>query len=426
MRASIFSLFVFFVVFLTACGDDDPLVLNPNSSPPVVNDTELNNPSVTPPVDGPSSNNPPVDTDPSQLRNDLGMPVPNPFTSLVVQDPFAGSLRDLENFPISYIISGGVPKDGIPALTNPNFVSPGRVGYMRADDFVLGVVINGEAKAYPHNIGWRHEIVNDHVGGHPVTVTFCPLTGTGLVFDAENANGESLELGVSGLLFNNNLIMYDRRDKTTLYPQMYFTGIEGPRQGETLNLLPVVETTWSAWQKLHPDTQVVAGGSYALNAYEVYPYGNYRTNDNYLLFGLFPDITENFNGFSTIFDMKDRVLGVRLEGEVKAYPFKNMGNRQVINDQVGRVSIAVVWDRGARLAIPFARHLGDQILSFEIVESSGFPFHIKDLETSTVWNLNGLAIEGPLAGQRLTQVPAHNSFWFAWVTFWQETNVWQP
>jgi hypothetical protein len=424
MRVAIFSLVVFSVVLLAACGDDDPLLLNPNAAPPVEPETPSNNPTGNePPANDPSPNNPPVDRDPSQLRSDLGTSMPNPYTPLVALDPFAGSSRNLENFPTSYIVSGGVSKDGIPALTSPKFVSPGQVGYMRADDFVLGVVINGEAKAYPHNIGWRHEIVNDRVGGHSVVVTFCPLTGTGLVFDAENDNGESLRLGVSGLLFNNNLIMYDRRDNSTLYPQMYFTGIDGPRKGETLKLLPVVETTWSAWQKLHPDTRVVAGAS---SSYQVYPYGNYRTDDNYLLFGLFPDITDNFNSFSTVFNTKDRVLGVRLAGESKAYPFDVMGSRQVIHDQVGGVDLAVVWDRGTRLAIPFAREVSDQILSFEVVESGGFPFHIRDVETNTVWNLNGLAIEGPLAGQRLTQVPAHNSFWFAWVTFWQETNVWQP
>jgi hypothetical protein len=137
--------------------------------------------------------------------------------------PFTGSL--LQSFPLSQVVSGGVPKDGIPALTNPPAVDPSGVGFLAEEDLVLGLVIDGVARAYPENLGWRHEIVNDEIGGHSFSVTFCPLTGTGLVFEA--ADGGPLELGVSGRLFNNNLVMYDRRDGETLYPQLYFTGVSG-------------------------------------------------------------------------------------------------------------------------------------------------------------------------------------------------------
>ena len=108
--------------------------------------------------------------------------------------------------------------------------------YLRPDDLVLGVVINGEARAYPHNIGWWHEIVNDKIGGRAISVTFCPLTGTGLVFDATDAYGGQFQLGVSGLLLNTNLVMYARRDGDTLYPQMAFKAICGPRRGLSLQL----------------------------------------------------------------------------------------------------------------------------------------------------------------------------------------------
>ncbi len=146
------------------------------------------------------------------------------------------------------ILESGELRNGIPALTDPVFVSANdpAAGYLLEDDIVLGIARNGEVKAYPNNIGLAHEIVNDLVGGEPVIVTLCPLTGTGMVFNGENSSGR-IFVGVSGLLFNNNLVMHDRRDpgdNATLYPQMLSVGVAGPREGNELALQPLIETTW--------------------------------------------------------------------------------------------------------------------------------------------------------------------------------------
>ena len=408
---------------LSACGDDGGKS-NPSAAPGT--DVGQNTP---PPAAGPDASAPIADAPPASAAlppgpPDSGSPVPNDFTPLITAAPFASSGRSLASFPLDQIVGGGPPKDGIPALTNPPFAAS--ASFLSDDDLVLGVVINGEAKAYPHNIGWWHEIVNDRVGGHPVSVTFCPLTGTGLVFDARAEDGGQFELGVSGLLFNNNLIMYDRRDGSTLYPQLYFTAIDGPRQGESLDLLPVAETRWGTWKRLYPDTQVVASGSYRQSQYTRYPYDDYRTNNSYLIFGLSPRLSANPNPASAAFAVKDRVLGLRLNGRAKAYPFDSMGSRRIINDRVGGTEIAVLWDRGTHLALPYSRWVGEDLLTFDIDQSDGFPFNMVDRETGTRWNANGVALEGPLQGKRLTQIPAHNSMWFAWVTFWQDTDVWSP
>ena len=366
----------------------------------------------------------PIGSGPDVLEPSVGLfELPLPWGA---NEPLIGSYLDVGSFPFREVVSGGPPKDGIPALNNPTFVGALGVNYLSENDLVLGVVINGEARAYPHNIGWWHEIVNDVVGDHPISVTFCPLTGTGLVFDAEDENGGQFELGVSGLLFNNNLIMYDRRDDTSLYPQIYFTGVQGPRTGESLKLLPVVETTWATWKRLHPDTRVIAGNTGWSRDYTRYPYGGYRTNDDAFLFGLNPSLPSNLNDFASAYGAKDGVLGVRLNGQAMAYSFADMGAQAVVNHQVGGVDIAVVWDQANYLAIPYARYANGQTLSFDLELSSGFPFNLRDRETGTLWDIKGTAVEGPLAGAQLTQVPAHNSFWFAWVTFWQDTGVWQP
>ena len=419
-KISVSGMIGFLIISFAGCGggeDKSPLASPMPSTPSSGGVAEG---STTPESNGESTQAGTVGSSDSSpiLGGGTGM---GPATSLPtpsgLNPSFAGNFLDVNSFPLDLIVSGGPPKDGIPALTNPAFGAD--ASYLTDQDLVLGVFINGVARAYPHNIGWWHEIVNDEIGGEFIAVTFCPLTGTGLVFDATDEQGEQFELGVSGLLFNTNLIMYDRRDRTTLYPQMTFTGLQGPREGQALRLLPMVETTWGTWKSLHPDTQVVAEGPYSAARYGSYPYGNYRTNDGLFLFPLTPALG-SFDG------AKDMILGVRLDGEAKAYPYEKMEHQAIINDQVGGVEIAVLWDRESSLAIPYARQVGDQVLSFELHTDGGFPFLLRDRETQSLWNVNGQAIEGPLEGQQLTQVPAHNSMYFAWITFWQNSEVWVP
>jgi len=340
--------------------------------------------------------------------------------------PFQGSKLDIDSFPTRNFATGNT-KDSIPAITNATFVGPAEIDYLLEDDLVLGLVVDGIARAYPENILWWHEIINDEIGGYPVSVTLCPLTGTGLAFKA--ADGAPFELGVSGLLFNSNLIMYDRRDNETLYPQIYFTGISGGRMGESLTLVPVTETKWATWKRLYPDTDVMAlgdGGTYkAEEVYVRYPYRNYLDTE-ILLSPVDPSPRFNPNSHALDYGRKAPLLGLRLNGELKAYVFEDLGERIVINDRLGGRDIVVLWDQESFLAVPYWREVDGQSLTFEIDPGTGFPFSLVDEETGSRWNVNGVAIDGPLGGTRLTQIAAHNSFWFAWLTFWQDTAVWKP
>ena len=187
---------------------------------------------------------------------------------------FAGPIDHLADINLTdHLRGGGVPRDGIPAVTNPSFV-PASEAQLGELDPVLGVFMEGVAKAYPEAIGWRHEIINDQIGERFISVTLCPLTGTPQVFDATDEDGSQIEFGVSGLLINSNLVMYDRRDDNTLYPQMIYTAINGDHEGQRLTLLPVVHTTFGRWKQLHPDTQVaeLATGleRYSANLQEAY------------------------------------------------------------------------------------------------------------------------------------------------------------
>jgi hypothetical protein len=130
--------------------------------------------------------------------------------------------------------------------------------------------------------------------GH--AITFCPLTSTGLAFDATASDGQQIELGVSGVLINSNLVLYDRRDERTLYPQMIHAAISGPQQGDKLQLLPATETTWGLWKKMYPHTTIAQAATgleryppyiqklYPLEAYRRYPYGDYRSNHSFIMF----------------------------------------------------------------------------------------------------------------------------------------------
>ena len=349
-----------------------------------------------------------------------------------------GNFLDVASFPIDEIAIGCSGADCIPALTDPDFVGPGHAGagYLRDDDIVMGIVIDGEARAYPHNIGWWHEIINDTAGDESVIVTLCPLTGTGMVFNGVAANGERIQVGVSGLLFNNNLIMYDRRDQgneRTLYPQMIYKGILGSRQGEELALLPVTECTWEYWKRIHPDTRVIDGNGtrYPISQYTQYPYisgaQDYRTSHSYIIF-------PNMNtATSDLLSAKDLAMGIRFGEMVKAYLFEAMRAEDVINDVIvegpRQHPVLVVYYRNAQLAIPFLRQISangqTSTLTFERVNSTlpAYPFLLKDEETGTTWNLKGEGVAGTHEGRTLTQLPSHNGFWFAWGTFWQNLGI---
>ncbi|HUE95300.1 MAG TPA: DUF3179 domain-containing (seleno)protein, partial [Longimicrobiaceae bacterium] len=162
------------------------------------------------------------------------------------------------SIPLNEISDGGPGKDGIPALTDPEMVAAGDPGtqYIRGSDRVIGVVLDGQALAVPHRIGWYHEIVNLNYRGRQIAITYCPLTGSSIVFDRSPIGGA--ELGVSGLLYQTNLIMYDRSTRESLWPQMARGARCGPRTGTQLPTLPAYDMTWAGWLSLHPGARVVA------------------------------------------------------------------------------------------------------------------------------------------------------------------------
>lgn len=311
---------------------------------------------------------------------------------------------------------GGIAKDGIPALSNPTFVSPADTDYLAGADRVIGLVVEGQAYAVPHNLLWNHEIANLDLPSLQVAVTYCPLTGSSLAFDRAAVGGN--EFGVSGLLLHNNLTMHDRTTSESLWPQMMRQAACGPRLGAALHTVPVLEMTWEGWQELHPNTVVLSGDTGYGFGYTAadYPYGNYEEpSDGELLVPM--DLDERRLP-------KERVLGIpdgRQGG--MAFPFQELdahGPMHVVQTRVSGRPIIVFWDRAKQGAMAFEPTLDGQRRTFAVRDDV-----IVDTETGSTWRLDGVADSGPLTSKQLEPVPeAYVAFWFAWAAFHPDTAIW--
>ena len=311
-------------------------------------------------------------------------------------------------------------RDAIPALTNPE-VTGSLASFMEDDDRVLGVVVNGESRAYPFGILWWHEIVNDTLGGENILVTYCPLTGSGIAFDPR-VGGLLRNFIVSGLLFRTNLTMLDR-EKESLWNQMLLGSQCGVDRGAVLTRIPIVESDWVTWKTDHPNTTVMTPNTgVAGRSYFSYPYGGYADLNNNFVDFLPAGVT-----WSNELRTKELVLGVFVGSTAVAYPLAAMaaqGGAVAVNDVVASFPVVVTYRSAGNLAVAFDRRVSGQTLTFNVTGSA--PFTMVDAETGSEWNSAGEATSGPLSGQRLEQVDdAYVAFWFAWSIYYPDIVVFQ-
>jgi hypothetical protein len=245
----------------------------------------------------------------------FGLPFYNPF--ITNPDlPGGSSNNGLQGFDTSNsiinlndLISGAKGKDSIPPLTNPEYVTATEADFLNDNDLVVGLSISGKNWAYPLKILNYHEIVNDVLEGTSVAVTWCPLTRSAIVFDRE-IGGETLEFGVSGYLYNNNLVMYDR-DFSGLWPQLWLGAVTGKFSGQRLTLIPSKVTTWEDWWENHPNTLVLSDDTGHSRNYDIDPYQDYQSSNEIR----FP-MTSNIDGR---LPAKSFVLGLRINNVSVAY-----------------------------------------------------------------------------------------------------------
>jgi hypothetical protein len=279
---------------------------------------------------------------------------------------------DLSNSSIATdkIIHGGPKKDGIPAINSPFFLPANATNLQIKDtDRIMGIVKDGIARAYPINILNWHEIVNDNINGNYFSVTYCPLCGSGVVFDHEK---NKRQFGVSGLLYNNDVLLYDKKTNS-LWSQLLSSAISGKLVGDKLKKMPSFHTNWQDWRKKYPQTQVLSRKTGFIRNYNKNPYEGYDKNDDIY----FPTDFQN-----RLYHPKERIIGLQIKDTFKAYPFKEIfKNKSTFTDIVANKKIKI--------------HLNPQAQSAYITDT-------KDNVIITT-----------------------SSFWFAWVSFHPKTLIYK-
>jgi hypothetical protein len=268
----------------------------------------------------------------------------------------------------------GVPdRDSVHAIDDPRFLAGAdRDGQLDPAARVLAVAYNGVAKAYPIEILDQHVIVNDHFDGRPVAVSFCPLCGTGMVFVAE-ARGQALEFGVSGLLYNSGVLLYDRATDS-LWSQGMRTAVSGPMKGERLTLIPAQYTTWGGWLQQQPGSLLLSRDTGYPHDYDAQPYYDYRR----LPVVAFPTVHHDLR-----ITAKSWVVGVTLGEAALALPFEQLDRLEApLRVPLGDVEVEVHWNREAQSA--------------RVFDGDG------------------------------KELPATSGYWFAWVAFHPETALYLP
>lgn len=275
--------------------------------------------------------------------------------------------------PERQIFHGGPPRDGIPAIDAPLFVPADQADFLAADARVLGIYLDGRARAYPINIMNWHEIVNDRFGDKAVVITYCPLCGTGMAFSAQ-FGGRALSFGVSGLLYQSDVLLYDRQT-LSLWSQIMRQAVSGAYSGTELQQLPMAHTRWQAWLERHPDTEVLSTQTCFERDYEKDPYRGY---------GASPVVYFDINHRPpAMYHPKEQVMGLVYKGKARAWPFQELerqGKAEFVDDWQGE-RLTVEWDAQARSA-------------------------------------RLLSTDGEL-------LPSTTAFWFAWYTFHPDTSVYQ-
>ncbi len=275
---------------------------------------------------------------------------------------------DLSNsiIPRSEILHGGPPRDGIPALSNPKLVESDSAGYLEPEDRVVGITLNGEARAYPVAILNWHEIVNDEIDDRHFAITYCPLCGTAVAFDS-TIEGSTTEFGVSGLLYNSDVLLYDR-DTESLWSQILGQAVAGPRVGQSLTAIPISHTSWRDWRNDHPHTLVLSDDTGYSRDYRRDPYAGYEES-RHTYFAV-------NNRAPDTYHPKEVVVGLGVDGVYKAYPFIELERqgKPGFSDSVNGKRFDFEWDAANR-SVTITDSAGHHVAAIQGFWFAWFAFH---------------------------------------------------
>lgn len=336
---------------------------------------------------------------------------------------FSKAIVDLRELKVG--IPASDPRDLIRPIDDPFFEAVAESDWLADNEPGVLLEIGDEARFYPLGILTRHEIVNDTFGDDAVAVTYCPLCNTAVVFDTDR-NGQVLRLGVSGLLRNSDLVMWDNLTES-LWQQVTGEAIVGELAGERLDVIPAGIVSWDTFRQAHPDGLAMGSDQGFGPMYGRNPYALYSSRERPLGF---------FDGeIDDRLPALERVVGVTIDDIEKAYPFPELEDLRAINDSIAGRSVVVLWGapetadaldasnireaRGIGAALAFNPVVNGQTLTFQ---PAGDLF--VDVETGSTWTLLGEAIDGELEGAELELLPHRNEFWFAWQAFFPDGELW--
>ena len=327
--------------------------------------------------------------------------------------------------PLSEFIGGGPPKDGIPSIDDPQFISQAEGGEFLDDGEPVAVLeVGGEVRAYPIQILTWHEIVNDEIAGEPVALTFCPLCNSTVAF-SRVLDGEAVEFGTTGNLRRSDLVMYDRKTESW-WQQLTAEAIVGELTGETLEVLPSQILSWGDFKSQHPDSVVLSRDTGFERSYGANPYAGYDSSDALIGIDGDPDPT---------LPAKERVAAIKSGTDAVVYPFSRLESEPAVNDAIDGDPVVVLFDpnvgssldtadirdgRDTGTAGVFERTVDGSKLTFEPGGDDGT---FTDAETGSTWNVSGLATGGELEGTQLTQIASDDQFWFALAAFYQDPDI---
>lgn len=273
--------------------------------------------------------------------------------------------------PPEQILSGGPPKDGIPALLDPRFVTAKDAArFLQPDDRILGLSTEDAARAYPLRILTWHEVVNDTLRERPVVVTYCPLTGSAVVFE-RTIEGRPGTFGVSGLLYQSNVLLYDRETES-LWSQLGGAAVAGVRTKTPLRVVPASVTTWGVWRRDHPRTLVLSPDTGFPRDYAVDPYAGYHVSSRVM----FPVARSDDR-----LPAKARVFGLADGDDAVAYPLSILKQAGIVQDRLAGRDVTIDYD------------------------------------------LEGGAVRARATSSK-EELPGVEVYWFAWAAFHPESRIW--
>lgn len=324
-------------------------------------------------------------------------------------------------------------RDLIPPIDEPEFESVKEVEFLTEAEPVIAVEVDGQWRAYPIQIVIWHEIVNDSIEDVPVTVTFCPLCYTSVVFD-RRLDGRVLDFGVTGYLRRSDLVMYDRQTETW-WQQATGQALIGELVDHTLTILSSQVVSWADFRAAHPEADVLSRDTGNARPYGSNPYPGWDDTERNPFLG--PEQLEPCDGAEGCIDPKERV-GILVEGgDMVVYRFVDLAAvGGLVHDTVGSTPVMVRWlpdvssaldnavlERSDQVGslVAFDRRVGSAELTFALRNGD-----LVDEVTGSTWNELGMAIRGPLAGSQLRRLVMDTPYWFAAAAFATEIRIWEP